>query len=248
MSKYTARSAVNGLLDGMPYGFVLTTALVTAAAILSLLLVDVITGAIVVEYKFKDVILATAVSLATTGILAVVLAVGIRGVEGKWPKGVLAVLFLGAMVIIAADTYLDGMAVDVKTFGGFVVAKDMFANTAELNVHYVLRGIVAGISLIGEPLAAMGIAIFPVIKDIFNKMVDGMDKIKTNTAVAGPTSRIPATSPAFRTQHTPLRTPSFIPGKSPKPTPAASSRPLYNEPTYHPIGMTPRDTSKGSDR
>lgn len=35
------------------------------------------------------------------------------------------------------------------------------------------------------------------------------------------------------------RTPSApFPRPAPKPTPAASSQPLYNEPTYHPVGMT----------
>ena len=36
-----------------------------------------------------------------------------------------------------------------------------------------------------------------------------------------------------------LRNPaSSFPRPSPKPTPAANSQPLYNEPTYHPIGMS----------
>jgi hypothetical protein len=41
-----------------------------------------------------------------------------------------------------------------------------------------------------------------------------------------------------------LRTPSqSFPRPAPKPTPAASSRPLYNEPTYHPVGMSAQDYS-----
>ena len=41
-----------------------------------------------------------------------------------------------------------------------------------------------------------------------------------------------------------LRTPSqSFPRPAPKPTPAASSRPLYNEPTYHPVGMSAQDSS-----
>ena len=249
MRRFDARSTVNRLLDGMPYGFVLTTAAITAAAILSLLLVDVITGAILVDYKFKDVLLSTSLSLATTGVLTVVLASGVRGLEGKWPKWSVVVIFGIAIVIIGADTYLDGMAVDVKTFGGFVAASTVFTNPAELLVHYVLRGLVAGISLVGEPLAAMAIAIFPIIKDLFNKMVDGMDKIKTNQ----PALHVPRTGvqPSVRPASSPAtqgRIPGITPRVNPRPTPAVTSRPLYNEPTYQPIGMTPRDHSTGNDR
>jgi len=32
-----------------------------------------------------------------------------------------------------------------------------------------------------------------------------------------------------------------IPRPAPKPTPAAASRPLYNEPTYHPVGMSAQE-------
>ena len=39
-----------------------------------------------------------------------------------------------------------------------------------------------------------------------------------------------------------LRTPSqTFPRPAPKPTPVAASRPLYNEPTYHPVGMNAQE-------
>ena len=49
--------------------------------------------------------------------------------------------------------------------------------------------------------------------------------------------------PTFRnTNLESLRTPTqSIPRPAPKPTPAATSRPLYNEPTYHPVGMSAQD-------
>jgi hypothetical protein len=51
--------------------------------------------------------------------------------------------------------------------------------------------------------------------------------------------------PTFRnTNIESLRTPSqSFPRPAPKPTPAASSRPLYQEPTYHPVGMSAQDYS-----
>src|ERR1051325_2076096 len=44
--------------------------------------------------------------------------------------------------------------------------------------------------------------------------------------------------PVYRTNTESLRTPNqSFPRPAPKPTPTIASRPLYNEPTYHPVGM-----------
>lgn len=53
-------------------------------------------------------------------------------------------------------------------------------------------------------------------------------------------SYTPAHIQSLRTPAT--NTPAF-PRPAPKPTPAAASRPLYNEPTYHPVGMNAQERS-----
>ena len=55
--------------------------------------------------------------------------------------------------------------------------------------------------------------------------------------------------PAFRnTNIESLRTPSqSFPRPAPKPTPTASARPLYNEPTYHPVGMSAQEYNENSN-
>ena len=55
--------------------------------------------------------------------------------------------------------------------------------------------------------------------------------------------------PTFRnTNVESLRTPSqSYPRPAPKPTPVASSRPLYNEPTYHPVGMSAQEYGDNSN-
>jgi len=54
--------------------------------------------------------------------------------------------------------------------------------------------------------------------------------------------------PAYRTNTESLRTPSqSFPRPAPKPTPAAASRPLYNEPTYHPVGMSAQERGDNSN-
>ena len=51
--------------------------------------------------------------------------------------------------------------------------------------------------------------------------------------------------PSYRPHTESLRTPSeSFPRPAPKPTPAAASRPLYNEPTYHPVGMSAQERSE----
>lgn len=56
--------------------------------------------------------------------------------------------------------------------------------------------------------------------------------------------------PVYRPQTESLRTsneaPAF-PRPAPKPTPAAASRPLYQEPTYHPVGMSAQERGENSN-
>ncbi len=53
--------------------------------------------------------------------------------------------------------------------------------------------------------------------------------------------------PSYRTENESYRAPnSAYPRPTPKPTPAAVSRPLYNEPTYHPVGMSAQEHSENT--
>ena len=54
--------------------------------------------------------------------------------------------------------------------------------------------------------------------------------------------------PSYRSASDTYSTPvnSSLPRPAPKPTPAASTRPLYTEPTYHPVGMNAQERSENS--
>jgi hypothetical protein len=55
----------------------------------------------------------------------------------------------------------------------------------------------------------------------------------------------PAYRPQTETPYSPTDAPVY-PRPAPKPTPAAATRPLYNEPTYHPVGMSARERSQNT--
>jgi hypothetical protein len=55
----------------------------------------------------------------------------------------------------------------------------------------------------------------------------------------------PAYRPHTESLRTPADTPAF-PRPAPKPTPTAAARPLYQEPTYHPVGMSAHERSDNS--
>jgi hypothetical protein len=55
--------------------------------------------------------------------------------------------------------------------------------------------------------------------------------------------------PSYNSQNQSYRTPNtFVPTPrpAPKPTPTAVSRPLYQEPTYHPVGMNAQEYSENN--
>jgi hypothetical protein len=59
--------------------------------------------------------------------------------------------------------------------------------------------------------------------------------------------RAPQYKPSYQNNNESYRTPNTSYTRpAPKPTPAASSRPLYQEPTYHPVGMNAQERAENN--
>ncbi|HLO15359.1 MAG TPA: hypothetical protein VK206_11050 [Anaerolineales bacterium] len=114
----------------------------------------------------------------------------------------------------------------------------------------VLNHNAAGGALLGQPamvkvvpvfVAAMVLIIRVLLINTFSIAGDRIFSFAENRS-----SRYQS-QPSYRTNLESLRTPNEAPSfprPAPKPTPAAAARPLYNEPTYHPVGMSAQERNE----
>jgi len=117
----------------------------------------------------------------------------------------------------------------------------------------ILRHNVEGGVLVGQPamikvvpifVAAMVLLIRVLLINTFSIAGDRIFSFAENRSsrYQSQASYRPNTE-SLRTQN---NAPAF-PRPAPKPTPAAASRPLYNEPTYHPVGMNAQERGDNSN-
>ncbi|HSL44913.1 MAG TPA: hypothetical protein VK897_15870 [Anaerolineales bacterium] len=116
--------------------------------------------------------------------------------------------------------------------------------------HNALGGALVGqaamVKIVPVFVAAMVLVIRVLLINTFSIAGERMFSLAENRA----SRYVPQSRPAFRPQTESLRTPSDTPAfprPAPRPTPAAASRPLYQEPTYHPVGMSARERSENSN-
>ncbi len=147
--------------DVFPYLIVGLVFIVTIASLVSLVLVDVITGQITGDYLSGDGWFGLFSSLAGTGLI---IATG-AFVSKTWEKkSYSAAILVGIIFLLlqAADVYFDGISVDIKRFGMLISTSAM--NRQEAIAHNIYRFFIAGISFVGEPLGVASVAAFPALK------------------------------------------------------------------------------------
>ena len=159
------------LADVSPYVIVGLVFLIAIASLISLVLVDIITGRITGEYISNRGSFGLLSSLAGTGMLIACGALVAKFYEDRsWiPLGVSLLVFLALQ---GADMYFDAISVDIMRFGK-PVSVVLTMTDAEAVAHNIYRAFIAGISLVGEPLAVGSLVMFPQMK----KWIMGMLKM-----------------------------------------------------------------------
>ena len=164
---------MEGLLGSGPYFVVVAAFAIAVLAMISLLMVDIVTGEVTsahvlasAKYKYMGWFM----SLATTGLLIATFGVGIKSHKEGWGSLASVALFAAGIVFQIGDIWADAVSVDIMRFGAIVFPKEVLA-PSEVTTHYVFRAFVAGVSFFGEPLAAASIVIFPVLKNLLNDLL-----------------------------------------------------------------------------
>jgi hypothetical protein len=116
--------------------------------------------------------------------------------------------------------------------------------------HNALGGVLVGASAMTKVVpifvAAMVLLIRVLLINTFSIAGERMFSMSDQRAPryqGQPTFR--STNSNLESLRTPTPNPS-LPRPAPKPTPTAAARPLYNEPTYHPVGMSAQEYGDNS--
>lgn len=166
-----------------------------------------------------------------------------------------AIDFAGIARIFTPEQGRDEPAEVWYLFGAWFLAAAFNASLTWWGVSVaVMNHNAAGGALLGQPamvkivpifVAAMVLTIRVLLINTFSIAGERIFTMAdTRVSRYQPQSR-PTYRPYTESIHTPNEAPA-IPRPAPKPTPAAASRPLYNEPTYHPVGMSAREHSENS--
>jgi len=159
--------------NGAPYLIVGVTLFVTIAALISLILSDIITGQVTGAHISTNKWFGLFVSFATTGMLVACGALLFKfWNDGNYIGfGITLLVFIGLQ---GADIYFDAVSVDIMRFGKIVFSSEM-TDKPEAMAHNIYRFLVGGISLVGEPLAVGSLVMFPVLKKFISNTIKGIE-------------------------------------------------------------------------
>jgi hypothetical protein len=159
-----------------------------------------------------------------------------------------AIDFAGIARIFTPEQGRDEPAEVWYLFGAWFLAALFNATLTWWGVSVaILSHNVTGGALLGQPtmlkivpifVAAMVLTIRVLLINTISIAGDRLFSLADGRSSRYPNQ--PAYRPAAATLRAPNDSPAF-PRPAPKPTPAAAARPLYTEPTYHPVGMNAQE-------
>jgi len=161
----TGKELIGKLFSSGPYLIAVISFVLILLALVALQAMDVITGQKTVEYMSNEKF-AWFSSLGTTGLLCALIGTAMYGVREGWSWKVTVPIFLVALIPSAIDVYFDGLSADIVRYGHFVVISELAKEDQLPQIFF--RILIAGLSFVGEPLAATSTIIFPVLKELFN--------------------------------------------------------------------------------
>lgn len=166
-----------------------------------------------------------------------------------------AIDFAGIARIFTPEQGRDEPAEVWYLFGAWFLAATFNASLTWWGVSIAVLGHNAqGGALVGQPVmlkvvpvavAAMVLVIRVLLINTFSIAGERIFSLAENRASRSQAQGRPSYRPHTESIHTPTEAPAF-PRPAPRPTPAAASRPLYQEPTYHPVGMSARERNENS--
>lgn len=221
-------------IDYIQFGMLWFVVAVLVLCVSVLILFDVLAGAGVMTYLTANNVPASVfISLATSGLLLALMVIGYAATNKK------ATLQLGWIVILIAfgvyclDVYFDSLTADYLRFGSIMELKDL----ASPNIQILFRGLIGGISTVGEALAMSIIMGMPLLKEIINKAIPASLR-----QAPKPTSSNPIPEYAQKEQ---IRNQQNVPTnqtqrQAPRPQsnfPAQLKAQMRENTTYHPVTM-----------
>jgi len=167
------KKALEKIAASAPFLIVGLTLFVSIAALVSLVLSDVITGQVTGSHISTSKWFGLFVSFATTGML-----IGCGALLFKFWNDKNYIGFSGVFLVFAclqsADVYFDAVSVDIMRFGKIIFSSEI-PSAAEAMAHNIYRFLVGGISLVGEPLAIGSLVMFPALKKFISSFLSDLN-------------------------------------------------------------------------
>jgi len=146
------------------------------------------------------------ISLATTGLLFALMFIGYMMMESKSKvyssigKGVMLVAFL----IYSVDVIFDSLLADILRYGTIMKNGDIDA------IQWAFRGLLGGISTVGDALAIAMVIGMPVLKSIIGKSLGKSEKVEyRNPQRPASNSQILSKLPTAQQTQRPAPRPSY---------------------------------------